>query len=49
MNDLAVWYNDLGRHVEALKLDEETLALRKKSLGLTTPTRYGACWRRRAI
>ena len=37
MNDLAVWYNDLGRHVEALKLDEETLALKKEKLGANHP------------
>jgi eukaryotic-like serine/threonine-protein kinase len=33
MNNLALSYSDLGRHAEALKLHERTLALRKAKLG----------------
>ena len=42
MNNLANSYDALGRHAEALKLYEETLALRKPSSAPTTPTRSGA-------
>jgi serine/threonine protein kinase/tetratricopeptide (TPR) repeat protein len=37
MNNLANSYDDLGRHAEALKLKEETLALRKAKLGPDHP------------
>ena len=37
MNNLAVSYEALGRHAEALKLGEETLALRKAKLGPDHP------------
>ena len=37
MNNLAISYADLGRHAEALKLHEETLALRKAKLGPDHP------------
>ena len=37
MNNLAVSYAALGRHAEALKLREETLALRKAKLGPDHP------------
>ena len=37
MNNLAVSYAALGRHAEALKLHEETLALRKARLGPDHP------------
>jgi serine/threonine protein kinase/tetratricopeptide (TPR) repeat protein len=37
MNNLANSYSDLGRHAEALKLREETLALKKAKLGADHP------------
>ena len=37
MNNLAYSYQALGRHAEALKLHEETLALRKAKLGPDHP------------
>ena len=37
MNNLAISYSALGRHREALKLREETLALRKTKLGPDHP------------
>jgi tetratricopeptide (TPR) repeat protein len=37
MHNLAVSYDDLGRHADALKLREETLALRKLKLGPDHP------------
>ena len=37
MNNLALSYSDLGRHADALKLREETLALRKAKLGPDHP------------
>ena len=37
MNNLANSYADLGRHADALKLHEETLALRKAKLGPDHP------------
>ena len=37
MNNLANGYSALGRHAEALKLREETLALRKAKLGPDHP------------
>jgi tetratricopeptide (TPR) repeat protein len=37
MSNLANSYADLGRHVDALKLQEETLALRKSKLGPDHP------------
>ena len=37
MNNLAASYTALGRHAEALKLREETLALRKAKLGPDHP------------
>jgi serine/threonine protein kinase len=37
MNDLANCYADLGQHAEALKMREETLALRKAKLGPDHP------------
>jgi tetratricopeptide (TPR) repeat protein len=37
MSNLALSYADLGRHAEVLKLNEETLALRKAKLGLGHP------------
>ena len=37
MNNLANSYDALGRHAEALKLREETLALRKAKLGPDHP------------
>ena len=42
MNNLANSYAALGRQAEAVKLDEETLTLRKAKLGPATPTRSGA-------
>ena len=43
MNNLANCYAHLGRHAEALKLNEETLAADgKPSSAPTTPTRSGA-------
>ena len=39
MNNLANSYAALGRQAEALKLREETLALRRRSWAPTTPTR----------
>ncbi len=41
MNNLAVSYSDLGRHADALKLWEETLASGKPNSAPTTPTRSG--------
>src|SRR5262249_33428101 len=38
MNNLASSYSDLGRHAEALKLYEETLARRKVKLGPGHPS-----------
>ncbi len=40
MNDLANSYAALGRHGDALKLREETLALQKVKLGPDHPTRF---------
>jgi len=37
MMSLAITYSSLGRHADALKLDEETLALRKAKLGPDHP------------
>ena len=37
MNNLAESYQALGRHAEALKLHEETLALQKAKLGPDHP------------
>ena len=37
MNDLALSYSALGRHADALKLNEETLALQKAKLGPDHP------------
>ena len=37
MNNLANSYSELGRNAEALKLREETLALRKATLGPDHP------------
>ena len=37
MHNLAISYAALGRHAEALKLREETLALRKAKLGPDHP------------
>jgi tetratricopeptide (TPR) repeat protein len=37
MNDLATSYQDLGRYTEALKLNEETLSLRRAKLGPDHP------------
>ena len=37
MNNLAISYAGLGRHAEALKLNEETLALMKAKLGPDHP------------
>ena len=37
MNNLATSYDALGRYAEALKLHEETLALRKAKLGPDHP------------
>ena len=37
MHNLAVAYIALGRHAEALKLEEETLALQKAKLGPDHP------------
>ena len=42
MNSLANSYFDLGRHADALKLAEETLALRKAKLGPDHPDTLGA-------
>jgi hypothetical protein len=42
MNDLAVCYADLGQHAEALKLHEQTLALRKAKLGPDHPYTIGS-------
>ncbi len=42
MNNLAISYAALGRHAEALKLREETLALRKAKLGPDHPDTLGA-------
>lgn len=37
MNNLAVSYVALGRHAEAIKIHEETLAIQKAKLGLNHP------------
>jgi serine/threonine protein kinase/tetratricopeptide (TPR) repeat protein len=42
MNNLANSYSDLGRDTDALKLREETLALRKVKLGLDHPQTLGS-------
>jgi serine/threonine protein kinase/tetratricopeptide (TPR) repeat protein len=42
MNNLALVYSGLGRHAEALKLQEETLALMKAKLGPDHPVTLGS-------
>ncbi len=42
MNDLADRYEDLGRYADALKLHEETLALRQAKFGADHPSTFGS-------
>src|SRR5262249_44974378 len=44
MNNLASSYYALGRHAEALKLRQETLALRQAKLGVDHPDTLMSLW-----